>query len=220
MERTPSLRVPVVARLVGRGAAEARRILAERQPGDVGHRGPGGGDGKVGDVVGAHPSPAPSREGRGRRPRPPPSPRRGGGGGGPCQPVARHTRHRAGHHRPHGPHACGTDARLRHKHRRRHLDALGCEGSRRRACVRQLPRRRDGNRRGRLGRDGAATGNTGRRRGGAGRRHPAHRHGGRGHSAARRDSHRPRGSPCRRHLDRRLHARHGDPRRNQARLPA
>ncbi len=32
MEQTPSLRVPVVARLVGRGAAEARRILAERQP--------------------------------------------------------------------------------------------------------------------------------------------------------------------------------------------
>jgi len=32
IERTPSLRVPVVARLVGRGAAEARRILAERQP--------------------------------------------------------------------------------------------------------------------------------------------------------------------------------------------
>jgi succinyl-CoA synthetase beta subunit len=32
IERTPTLRVPVVARLVGRGAAEARRILAERQP--------------------------------------------------------------------------------------------------------------------------------------------------------------------------------------------
>jgi succinyl-CoA synthetase beta subunit len=32
IERTPALRVPVVARLVGRGAAEARRILAERQP--------------------------------------------------------------------------------------------------------------------------------------------------------------------------------------------
>jgi succinyl-CoA synthetase beta subunit len=32
MERTPALRVPVVARLVGRGAAEARRILTERQP--------------------------------------------------------------------------------------------------------------------------------------------------------------------------------------------
>jgi succinyl-CoA synthetase beta subunit len=31
--QTPSLRVPVVARLVGRGAAEARRILADRQPG-------------------------------------------------------------------------------------------------------------------------------------------------------------------------------------------
>jgi succinyl-CoA synthetase beta subunit len=32
IERTPMLQVPVVARLVGRGAAEARRILAERQP--------------------------------------------------------------------------------------------------------------------------------------------------------------------------------------------
>ncbi len=32
IERTPALRVPVVARLVGRGAAEARRILTERQP--------------------------------------------------------------------------------------------------------------------------------------------------------------------------------------------
>jgi succinyl-CoA synthetase beta subunit len=33
VEQTPSLHVPVVARLVGRGAADARRILAERQPG-------------------------------------------------------------------------------------------------------------------------------------------------------------------------------------------
>ena len=33
MEQTPGLRVPVVARLVGRGAAEAQRILAARQPG-------------------------------------------------------------------------------------------------------------------------------------------------------------------------------------------
>jgi succinyl-CoA synthetase beta subunit len=32
MEQTPGLRAPVVARLVGRGAADARRILAERQP--------------------------------------------------------------------------------------------------------------------------------------------------------------------------------------------
>jgi succinyl-CoA synthetase alpha subunit/succinyl-CoA synthetase beta subunit len=32
IEQTPALRVPVVARLVGRGAPEARRILAERQP--------------------------------------------------------------------------------------------------------------------------------------------------------------------------------------------
>lgn len=33
IERLPALRVPVVARLVGRGAAEAKRILAERRPG-------------------------------------------------------------------------------------------------------------------------------------------------------------------------------------------
>jgi succinyl-CoA synthetase beta subunit len=32
IEQTPTLHVPVVARLVGRGASEARRILAERQP--------------------------------------------------------------------------------------------------------------------------------------------------------------------------------------------
>ncbi len=32
IENTPSLRVPVVARLVGRGADEAKRILAERHP--------------------------------------------------------------------------------------------------------------------------------------------------------------------------------------------
>jgi succinyl-CoA synthetase beta subunit len=32
LERTPALQVPVVARLVGRAAAEARRILAERHP--------------------------------------------------------------------------------------------------------------------------------------------------------------------------------------------
>jgi succinyl-CoA synthetase beta subunit len=33
IEQTPGLRVPVVARLVGRGAAQAKRFLAERQPG-------------------------------------------------------------------------------------------------------------------------------------------------------------------------------------------
>jgi succinyl-CoA synthetase beta subunit len=32
VEATPTLRVPIVARLVGRGAAEARRILAEKRP--------------------------------------------------------------------------------------------------------------------------------------------------------------------------------------------
>lgn len=33
VEQTPALRVPIVARLVGRGAAEARRVLSERMPG-------------------------------------------------------------------------------------------------------------------------------------------------------------------------------------------
>lgn len=33
IEQSPTLRIPIVARLVGNGAAEARRILAERQPG-------------------------------------------------------------------------------------------------------------------------------------------------------------------------------------------
>jgi succinyl-CoA synthetase beta subunit len=33
LEQTPALQVPLVARLVGRGAAEARRILADRHPG-------------------------------------------------------------------------------------------------------------------------------------------------------------------------------------------
>ena len=32
VEQTPALRVPVVARLIGRGAEQAKRILAERQP--------------------------------------------------------------------------------------------------------------------------------------------------------------------------------------------
>jgi succinyl-CoA synthetase beta subunit len=33
IQASPNLRVPVVARLVGRNAAEARRILGEAQPG-------------------------------------------------------------------------------------------------------------------------------------------------------------------------------------------
>jgi succinyl-CoA synthetase beta subunit len=32
VDASPTLRVPVVARLVGRGAADARRILAEQRP--------------------------------------------------------------------------------------------------------------------------------------------------------------------------------------------
>ena len=58
-----------------------------------------------------------------------------------------------------------------------------------------------GDRRGRLGGDGAAAGDTGRGGGGTGRRHQADRHGGRGRAAARRDEDRPRGPPGR--------ARHG-----------
>jgi succinyl-CoA synthetase beta subunit len=65
MERTPSLRVPVVARLVGRGATEARRILAERQPGMFVTEDLEEAMVKVGGVVGAAPSPQPppAREG-------------------------------------------------------------------------------------------------------------------------------------------------------------
>ena len=44
MERTPSLRVPVVARLVGRGAAEARAYPGRAPARCVRHRGPGRGD--------------------------------------------------------------------------------------------------------------------------------------------------------------------------------
>jgi succinyl-CoA synthetase beta subunit len=65
MERTESLRVPVVARLVGRGAAEARRVLAERQPDVFVTEDLEEAMVKVGDVVGAPPipQPPPAREG-------------------------------------------------------------------------------------------------------------------------------------------------------------
>ena len=59
MERTPSLRVPVVARLVGRGAAEARRILAERQPDVFVTEDLEEAMERVGGVVGGAPSPQP-----------------------------------------------------------------------------------------------------------------------------------------------------------------
>ena len=98
IEQTPALRVPVVARLVGRGAAEAR----------------------------AHPGGAAARRcwsprtwkrrcAHRRDPR------------GSARMIGSAARadagDRAGHHRPHGPHPRGADARLRHQHRRRHLDA-------------------------------------------------------------------------------------------------
>ncbi len=65
MERTPSLRVPVVARLVGRGAAEARRILAERQPDVFVTEDLEEAMERVGAVVGAAPSPRPLPRGEG-----------------------------------------------------------------------------------------------------------------------------------------------------------
>ena len=219
MERTPSLRVPVVARLVGRGAAEARRILAERQPDVFVTEDLEEAMERVGAVVGVGSlPPTPSREGRGRSAKHTAPPPLAGGSWGSRFAVGNHTRHRAGHHRPHGPDPCGIDARLRHQHRGRHIRALGREGSSRRACVRQLPRRRGSDWRVGVGRHGTATGDACRGRGSARRRHPGHRDCGRGHSAARRHSHRPRSPPRRRHLDRRLHAWHGNPRRNQTRV--
>ena len=59
MEQTPGLRVPVVARLVGRGAAEARRILAERQPAMFVTEDLEEALRRVGSVIGAAPSPQP-----------------------------------------------------------------------------------------------------------------------------------------------------------------
>ena len=201
MEQTPGLRVPVVARLVGRGAAEARRILAERQPDVLVTE-------DLEEALGRIDAWESWRRWQ----------RRGGhmiGTLSRSTPVivqgitGRMGRTHAALMRAYGTNIVGGTS-----HADRH------EGSRRRAGVRQLPRRRAGNRRGRLGRDGAAAGNARRGRGGTRRRHQAHRHGGRRHAAARRDADRPRRPPCRRYLDRRLHARHGDPRRDQARLPA
>ena len=59
IEQTPGLRVPVVARLVGRGAAEARRILAERQPAVFVTEDLEEALRRVGSVIGAAPSPQP-----------------------------------------------------------------------------------------------------------------------------------------------------------------
>ena len=60
---TQALRVPVVARLVGRGAAEARRILAERQPGMLVTEDLEEAMARVAGVVGEAPSPSPRGEG-------------------------------------------------------------------------------------------------------------------------------------------------------------
>jgi succinyl-CoA synthetase alpha subunit len=59
MEQTPGLRVPVVARLVGRGAPEARRILAERQPAVFVTEDLEEALRRVGSGIGAAPSPQP-----------------------------------------------------------------------------------------------------------------------------------------------------------------
>ncbi len=59
IEQTPGLRVPVVARLVGRGASEARRILAERQPAVFVTEDLEEALRRVGSVIGAAPSPQP-----------------------------------------------------------------------------------------------------------------------------------------------------------------
>ena len=63
IEQTQALRVPVVARLVGRGAAEARRILAERQPGMLVTEDLEEALARVAGVVGEAPSPSPRGEG-------------------------------------------------------------------------------------------------------------------------------------------------------------
>ncbi len=65
VEQTPNLRVPVVARLVGRGAAEARRILAKRQPAVFVTEDLEEALRRVGSVIGAAPSlqPPPARGG-------------------------------------------------------------------------------------------------------------------------------------------------------------
>ncbi len=81
MERTPSLRVPVVARLVGRGAAEARRILAERQPGIFVTEDLEEAMVRVGGVVGEAPSPRPPPARGGGVPLLPLPLREGAGGG-------------------------------------------------------------------------------------------------------------------------------------------
>ena len=59
IEQTPGLRVPVVARLVGRGASEARRILAERHPAVFVTEDLEEALRRVGSVIGAAPSPQP-----------------------------------------------------------------------------------------------------------------------------------------------------------------
>ena len=86
IEQTPALRVPVVARLVGRGAPEARRILAERQPAVFVTEDLEEALRRVGAAVGVAPSPQPppARGGGVASFSPSPSGRGLGGGGLPA----------------------------------------------------------------------------------------------------------------------------------------
>ena len=90
IDNTPGLSVPVVARLVGRGADEAKRILAERQPDMFVTEDLEAALAGVAGVVGRGPLPPP-REGRGVVPlttpaRPPPGRGRRSGASRPCPP--------------------------------------------------------------------------------------------------------------------------------------
>ena len=99
LERTPSLKVPVVARLVGNRFAEARAILAEKRP-----------DIAVEEMLDAalNRVDAILKEPRDDRPA-----------------LAQHTGHRAGRHRPHRQRARPAHAGVRHQHRRRRIGACG-----------------------------------------------------------------------------------------------
>jgi succinyl-CoA synthetase alpha subunit len=94
IERTPALRVPVVARLAGRGAADARRILAARQPAVFVTEDLEEALQRVGRIVGAAPcsQPPPARGGgAGAAGTKLPLPLREGVGGGGLAPLSKIT---------------------------------------------------------------------------------------------------------------------------------
>jgi succinyl-CoA synthetase beta subunit len=91
MEQTAGLHVPVVARLVGRGAPEARRILAERQPSVFVTEDLEEALWRVGSVIGAAPSPQPPPTKGGGVGSLLPLPLREGGGGGGLSALSRTT---------------------------------------------------------------------------------------------------------------------------------